>query len=28
LAQLIGQQTAWQIMGRKGIKDGKGLMAY
>ena len=28
LAQLIGQRTAWQIMGRKGVKDGKGLMGY
>ena len=26
LAQLMNQRTAWQIMGRKGIKDGKGLM--
>ena len=26
LAQLIGQRTAWQIMGRKGVKDGKGTM--
>ena len=26
LAQLIDQRTAWQIAGRKGIKDGKGQM--
>ncbi|MGB4117454.1 MAG: iron dicitrate transport regulator FecR [Polaromonas sp.] len=26
LAQLIGQRTAWQIAGRKGVKDGKGQM--
>ena len=26
LAQLIGQRTAWQIMGRKGVIDGKGTM--
>ena len=26
LAQLMGQRTAWQIMGRKGVKDGKGQM--
>ena len=26
LAQLMGQRTAWQIMGRKGVKDGKGTM--
>ena len=24
LAQLMDQRTAWQIMGRKGVKDGKG----
>lgn len=28
LAQLMGQRTAWQIMGRKGVKDGKGTMGY
>ena len=28
LAQLIGQRTAWQILGRKGVKDGKGSMGY
>jgi len=26
LAQLTGQKTAWQVMGRRGIKDGKGYM--
>lgn len=26
LAALVGQRTAWQIMGRKGVKDGKGYM--
>lgn len=26
LARLIGEQTAWQKMGRKGVKDGKGFM--
>lgn len=26
LAQLMGQRTAWQIAGRKGVKDGKGQM--
>jgi hypothetical protein len=26
LAGLVGQQTAWQIAGRKGIKDGRGYM--
>ena len=26
LAGLIGQRTAWQIAGRKGVKDGKGYM--
>lgn len=26
LAQLMNQRTAWQIVGRKGIKDGKGLI--
>lgn len=26
LAQLVNQQTAWQILGRKGVKDGKGYM--
>lgn len=28
LARLMDQQTTWQIMGRKGIKDGKGGMGY
>lgn len=27
LARLIGQRTAWQIAGKKGVKDGKGQMA-
>lgn len=26
LARLVGQRTAWQIAGKKGIKDGKGYM--
>jgi hypothetical protein len=26
LARLIGQRTNWQIMGKKGMKDGKGYM--
>ena len=26
LAQLVGQRTAWQIAGRKGVKDGGGYM--
>jgi hypothetical protein len=26
LARLIGQRTAWQIAGKKGVKDGKGFM--
>ena len=26
LARLIGQRTAWQIAGKKGVKDGKGYM--
>ncbi|NJM43995.1 MAG: iron dicitrate transport regulator FecR [Brachymonas sp.] len=26
LARLIDQRTAWQIMGKKGVKDGKGYM--
>jgi hypothetical protein len=26
LARLTGQQTAWQIAGRKGVKDGMGYM--
>lgn len=26
LAALVGQRTAWQVMGKKGIKDGKGYM--
>ncbi len=28
LADLVGQRTAWQVMGRKGSKDGKGTMGY
>ena len=28
LARLVDQRTAWQIAGRKGIKDGKGAMGY
>jgi hypothetical protein len=26
LARLVDQRTAWQLMGRKGVKDGKGYM--
>lgn len=26
LARLVGQRTAWQIAGKKGMKDGKGFM--
>lgn len=26
LAQLVNQRTAWQVLGRKGVKDGKGYM--
>lgn len=26
LARLIGQRTAWQVAGRRGVKDGKGYM--
>ena len=26
LAKLVNQKTAWQIMGKKGVKDGKGYM--
>ena len=26
LARLVDQRTAWQILGRKGVKDGKGYM--
>jgi hypothetical protein len=26
LAALVNQRTAWQIAGRKGVKDGKGYM--
>jgi hypothetical protein len=26
LARLIDQRTAWQVMGKKGVKDGKGYM--
>lgn len=28
LARLVNQRTAWQIAGRKGIKDGRGQMGY
>lgn len=28
LARLVNQRTAWQIAGRKGIKDGRGQMTY
>ncbi len=26
LARLVGQRTAWQVLGKKGIKDGRGYM--
>jgi len=26
LGRLLGQQTAWQLAGKKGVKDGKGYM--
>jgi len=26
LARLVGQRTAWQVMGRRGVKDGRGYM--
>lgn len=26
LAKLVDQQTAWQVLGKKGVKDGKGYM--
>lgn len=26
LAKLVNQQTAWQVMGRRGVKDGRGYM--
>lgn len=26
LAKLVNQRTAWQVLGRKGVKDGKGYM--
>jgi hypothetical protein len=26
LGRLLGQPTAWQIAGKKGVKDGKGYM--
>jgi hypothetical protein len=26
LARLVNQRTAWEVLGRKGIKDGKGYM--
>ena len=26
LARLVNQRTAWQVMGKKGVKDGKGYM--
>ena len=25
-ARLVNQQTAWQVLGRRGVKDGKGYM--
>ncbi len=28
LAGLMNQRTAWQIAGRKGNKDGSGMMTY
>jgi hypothetical protein len=28
LARLIDQRTTWQIVGRKGSKDGSGKMTY
>lgn len=28
LARLVDQRTAWQIAGRKGVKDGRGQMGY
>lgn len=28
LAELIGQRTYWQIVGRKGLGDGRGTMGY
>ncbi len=28
LARLMDQRTTWQILGRKGVKDGKGQMGY
>ncbi|MEO8390526.1 MAG: iron dicitrate transport regulator FecR [Polaromonas sp.] len=28
LARLVNQQTAWEIAGRKGIKDGSGKISY
>lgn len=28
LAQLMGQRTTWQVLGRKGVKDGRGGMGY
>ncbi len=26
LARLVGQRTAWEVLGRKGVKDGRGYM--
>ncbi|HYF21324.1 MAG TPA: iron dicitrate transport regulator FecR [Ramlibacter sp.] len=26
LARLVGQRTAWEVMGRRGVKDGRGYM--
>ena len=26
LAQLVNQRTAWEVLGRKGVKDGQGYM--
>ncbi|WP_096698091.1 iron dicitrate transport regulator FecR [Polaromonas sp. AER18D-145] len=28
LARLVNQRTAWQVAGRKGVKDGRGQMGY
>jgi len=28
LAGLVNQRTAWQVAGRKGVKDGRGQMDY
>ena len=26
LARLVNQRTAWEVLGRKGVKDGRGYM--